>query len=210
MKKISLTLIVLMLITLFSVPALAATAVSDTADDCGNTMSIDSSTAALKLPMWDLGRGPKLFGLKNVLSGQTRFANDNRWCLLLPINFVDTKVFNAWDPSYNWYDTTYRGKKLAEDGYFGPATASAVKAFQTATGCSPIDGKVGSGTWGKIQSQLWQNRYDSSYCYYAPLRRGTGAKTPNDIVAYGRTGTQTWWVHTGTAYKWISDAPNNK
>lgn len=39
---------------------------------------------------------------------------------------------------------------IAQDGYFGPATTAAVKAFQTLAGL-PADGIVGQQTWQRIQ-----------------------------------------------------------
>ena len=43
-----------------------------------------------------------------------------------------------------------RGAGLQEDGTFGPATAQAVKSYQSALALQ-VDGVVGSGTWGALQ-----------------------------------------------------------
>jgi peptidoglycan hydrolase-like protein with peptidoglycan-binding domain len=42
-----------------------------------------------------------------------------------------------------------KGAKLALDGFFGPVTNTAVKAYQTATHIV-VDGIVGAQTWAKI------------------------------------------------------------
>lgn len=44
-----------------------------------------------------------------------------------------------------------RGQSLTIDGDFGPATTSAVKAYQTAQGLTS-DGIVGNATWSALQA----------------------------------------------------------
>lgn len=50
---------------------------------------------------------------------------------------------------------TYRGHAVAADGVFGPATTTAVRAFQSARGLT-VDGIVGPATWAALVPQISQ------------------------------------------------------
>lgn len=69
------------------------------------------------------------------------------------------------------------------DGYFGPLTEGAVKAFQAASNCT-VDGWVGPQTWGALNAlQTAAAGQDSE-----------GGDVPDDLVAAGAPAAYSDWT----------------
>ena len=56
----------------------------------------------------------------------------------------------------------YLGYNVDTDGWYGPATASVVKKFQSDNGVSPVDGDCGSVTWNAIENAVSKKKNNSS------------------------------------------------
>ena len=70
--------------------------------------------------------------------------------------------------SINWPDA-----QIGEDSDFGGGTKTAVEAFQTANGITPVDGKVGTDTWPVVYKKLKQAFSTEGSTSYTPPA-GTG------------------------------------
>ena len=73
------------------------------------------------------------------------------------------------------------------DGSFGPNTAMAVEAFQSAQSLSP-DGVVGEATWGALRDQLVQLSDDGSEVGYGV----TSVDCDGQALFYQSTADQSW------------------
>ncbi len=97
------------------------------------------------------------------------------------------------------YSYTTRTQVGGIDGIFGNGTDSAVRTYQDAEGLS-VDGIVGSGTWGRLWTELTARNVDGNYQnYYIAHGYNSGVNNINAVAARydvaGSTVATHWYAH---------------